>query len=482
MSGNHKRMSLYCEMLAKLITACYLMEEFHRRLGMSMIELLGGLNNMKEQEKQPNKHIKRERELRGWSQQTLATHLDTTEQVVCRWENGDHKPNRHFQAQLCQLFGKNAEELGFIANEDLSSLPSLNDQQQSTPLLSDPGTQVIIEGKQGGSINLDRLRRLLLQDVLGLLTTGSLPPELTSFVMTQPTEETVSKANIAIAHCWEQYYTGNTFLVEQFLPALLSQLVPLFPLSQSQHKKDLAGIISQAYQLLCDLATDQENFGIALTYGKQALLYAEQAEEANIQVTASIRLANFYFHRKQSLYSLRAYKQALPLINHATPLLRGRVYAGLAEVLAMRNQQQEALTYMGLAHEHYPEHPEFDPAYYYTHFSRYGLFVFGEGQTRLSLNQPKEAQESFSYAEKNLLLLETEPLSHVDILYYQTASSVMLEVLEESYNQIQVAVTLAKKASSRLYYNKILAIYQEMQKKWPHERQVIELEELFQSW
>jgi transcriptional regulator with XRE-family HTH domain len=66
------------------------------------------------EEKKPNTTLKRERELRGWSQQTVAERVNTTEQVVSRWESGRHKPNRYFQTQLCQLFGKSAEELGFM--------------------------------------------------------------------------------------------------------------------------------------------------------------------------------------------------------------------------------------------------------------------------------------------------------------------------------------------------------------------------------
>lgn len=66
------------------------------------------------EEKRPNTHLRHERELKGWSQRKLAELLGTNEQVVNRWESGQHKPNRHFQTQLCQLFGKNAEELGFM--------------------------------------------------------------------------------------------------------------------------------------------------------------------------------------------------------------------------------------------------------------------------------------------------------------------------------------------------------------------------------
>ena len=77
------------------------------------------------EEKRPNQKLRRERELRGWSQQTVAERVGTTEQMVCRWEKGEHKPNRHFQTQLCQLFGKNAEELGFMNETQTQSISSV---------------------------------------------------------------------------------------------------------------------------------------------------------------------------------------------------------------------------------------------------------------------------------------------------------------------------------------------------------------------
>jgi len=158
------------------------------------------------------------------------------------------------------------------------------------------------------------------------------------------------------------------------------------------------------------------------------------------------------------------------------------VYAGLAEVFAMRNQQQEALSYMGLAHEHYPKQPEYDSAYSYTHISQYSLYVFGEGQTRLYLNKSKEARETFTHVEQHLLESEPDILSRVDLFYYQAEASRMLGDLESSCAHVQAAVKLAKKANSRLYYNKILTTYQEMRRKWQHESKVTELEELFQPW
>ena len=352
-----------------------------------------------------------------------------------------------------------------------------NNEVQKSPLLLSLATlSQELEGT-----DLDKLRRLLLKE-LGLVSAVALAP----LVVTQPlvtalNEELISKANTTIMYCWQLYYSGGAFLLEQFLPTFLSQLIPLVQQS-SKYQQALATITSHAYQLFCELATDQENYGTALNFGQQAFMYAKNAENIDLQASVLVRLGNLYFHRKQSLYSLRAYQQALPLLDNVSPLLRGRVYAGLAEVFAMRNQEQEALSYIGLAHDYYPTQPEHDPAYPYTHISQYSLYVFGEGQTRLYLNQPKEAQKTFTYVEKHLLTSEPDMLSRVDLLYYQTEASCMLGDLESSCAQVQAAVELAKNANSRLYYTKILATYQEMRKKWQHESKMNELEELFQPW
>ena len=65
-------------------------------------------------EKKPNSILRRERQLRGWSQQKVAELVGTSEDVVSRWERDERKPSPFFQEQLCVLYGKSAEELGFI--------------------------------------------------------------------------------------------------------------------------------------------------------------------------------------------------------------------------------------------------------------------------------------------------------------------------------------------------------------------------------
>ena len=70
---------------------------------------------------QPNYRLKQAREIRGWSQHDVAQHLDAERYYVSRWERGVILPSPHYRQQLCALFGKNAEELGFVADKDLES-------------------------------------------------------------------------------------------------------------------------------------------------------------------------------------------------------------------------------------------------------------------------------------------------------------------------------------------------------------------------
>src|SRR5579859_5402091 len=65
-------------------------------------------------EKKPNNILRRERLLRGWSQQKVARLVETSEDVVSRWERGERKPSPFYQEKFCVLYGKTAEELGFL--------------------------------------------------------------------------------------------------------------------------------------------------------------------------------------------------------------------------------------------------------------------------------------------------------------------------------------------------------------------------------
>lgn len=52
---------------------------------------------------------------RNWRQHEVAERLGASVLTVQRWERGSHLPSAYFRVKLCALFGKSAEELGFVA-------------------------------------------------------------------------------------------------------------------------------------------------------------------------------------------------------------------------------------------------------------------------------------------------------------------------------------------------------------------------------
>jgi transcriptional regulator with XRE-family HTH domain len=70
--------------------------------------------------KRPNHHLRHVRELRGWSQGRLAEEIGTDEKRIGVWERGESIPSPFFQEKLCNLFGKNAAELGLLSETTTS--------------------------------------------------------------------------------------------------------------------------------------------------------------------------------------------------------------------------------------------------------------------------------------------------------------------------------------------------------------------------
>lgn len=78
--------------------------------------------------RKPNHRLRRERELRSWTLEQAADALyqlcveeprmgsrgDINMSMISRWERGIHPPSRFYQRKLSQLYGKSAEELGFL--------------------------------------------------------------------------------------------------------------------------------------------------------------------------------------------------------------------------------------------------------------------------------------------------------------------------------------------------------------------------------
>ncbi|HZU70792.1 MAG TPA: helix-turn-helix domain-containing protein [Ktedonobacteraceae bacterium] len=86
--------------------------------------------------------LKQEREQRLWSQEQVAEMIGTTAPSVSRWERGNIFPGLHFRQKLCELFGKSAEELGFLQENTRADNHSLSEEFQEIQQVVSSGPYV----------------------------------------------------------------------------------------------------------------------------------------------------------------------------------------------------------------------------------------------------------------------------------------------------------------------------------------------------
>ncbi|HLI70785.1 MAG TPA: helix-turn-helix transcriptional regulator [Ktedonobacteraceae bacterium] len=94
--------------------------------------------------KQPNNSLRYEREKRGWSQSKLAELIGAPDaSTISRWEIGERKPEHSYQEKLCNLFQKDAVELGFIEKPNMLKKLELRrrimDNESPLPILESSG-------------------------------------------------------------------------------------------------------------------------------------------------------------------------------------------------------------------------------------------------------------------------------------------------------------------------------------------------------
>ncbi|HKF36863.1 MAG TPA: NB-ARC domain-containing protein [Ktedonobacteraceae bacterium] len=70
-----------------------------------------------------HEQLRYERELRGWSQADLAEKVGCDTKTIGRWESGERFPRPYHRQSLCEIFGKNAEELGLLKESPRHSEP-----------------------------------------------------------------------------------------------------------------------------------------------------------------------------------------------------------------------------------------------------------------------------------------------------------------------------------------------------------------------
>ena len=219
----------------------------------------------------PNNFLRYEREKRGWSQRRVAEQLETSEDMVSRWERGERKTSPFFQEKLCALFGKDAVELGFIEGK-ISSV------QQETVTLPDAENN-----------DIDRRQTLQLLDITDVtLFKGtqewSHPSlwERLSWTLAKSSsidEMTIGDLETIAKHYWQlRSKIAYRDLLNGFL-GHLEMITQLLRYSQpSKLYKRLCSLASEVAQRIGSIFFDMHNYTTAHAYYTVGIKAAQEAD------------------------------------------------------------------------------------------------------------------------------------------------------------------------------------------------------------
>ena len=297
-------------------------------------------------------------------------------------------------------------------------------------------------------------------------------------------EEFLAQCAASITACWHLMRGNQLSVVEEVLHAYLPTLEILaqHPL---KYQSAAANLAAQGYRINGILALHRNNLREREAYCRQAVQYGELAGNPGLLVSAFISLASTFYYGQNPIKAARVYEQALTYQENISPLLLARIYIELAVVYAQQRQKQEALRYMYLAQEQYPEYPEADPSFLYAEFSPSSM-ILEEGLTQLALAQhfsderhPQQAWNTFERIEQLKAYVPVPERIRVEILNHQATTALALKDLDAFCDRLEQGVNGAKKLGSEKRRREAIEVYTDARKLWPHETRVKELADLF---
>ena len=292
-------------------------------------------------------------------------------------------------------------------------------------------------------------------------------------------EETLSYFEKLTDFCWHLSNNNQVATAEQILPRYLPQLVA-FVHQPSKYQRRAAHLASQGYILAAEI--EPANVYAMKAYCQQAVLYSQIADSNDIQAAALKQQATIFLVNKETEKALGVYQEALPLLIEVSPLLRSRIYLGLASAYARESQQykQDALRYLGLARESFPERPESDLNYLYTVCSLPVLHLY-EALTYTDLQQPKDAWTALRKVEGMKPKMPVPESTRIEFLNLQAKTAASLGNLELSHAYLRAAVEATSVSGHRLWLDEAFDVYQYLYMIWPDEPVVRSLAGLFEK-
>jgi tetratricopeptide (TPR) repeat protein len=238
-----------------------------------------------------------------------------------------------------------------------------------------------------------------------------------------------------------------------------------------------AHIACQAEQLSSIVSLHHDDWLGMEAHRQRAVFFGQLSGDVNLHVTAIMRLATTYYYLKRARKAYETYQQALPHVQAVTPLVRARVYIGLAEAAARCGEVQQALTYRTKAHEAFPDHPNQDPSAFFADGGHFTLALW-ESMAYMELGQPENAAAVLQDVQQKPALLLPARVQ-AELINHQAQAEIAMGHMEESAVLVEEGVKQALKLGSQRRYSEAYDNYQAMRLLWHREQRVKSLDELF---
>ncbi|GHO77190.1 hypothetical protein KSD_49610 [Ktedonobacter sp. SOSP1-85] len=247
----------------------------------------------------------------------------------------------------------------------------------------------------------------------------------------------------------------------------------------SEHQKQAAALVSQGYLIAASLVGHHNDLEARQRFSEQAWFYGRLADDPTLQVAALRQLAVTFDYLDCTQKVLQTYQRTLPLLDDVPPRLRACIYAALSGAYAQLQQKQDAYRFIGLAYEQFPEKEEREPTFLRLVNANYHTIILWDGLNHLELGEARIAEKVLAQIDVLGSKTQIPERIRIELLNYRSKAFIAVDELEQACQYLELAIqaSLALKSKRRLQEG--FAIYQQLQKKWPDERNVRALGDFF---
>jgi len=458
------------------------------------------------------------RQEKNWTQSDACQAVEVPDvRTWQRWELDEVIPTAYYRRKLCAVFERSLEELGFLtksAQKDASIIIVETEQKIFLPqsvnryLEEEDRDWITWFGvKQAQLFTMisawsrqaflhDEIQTMVDQEIKMidetlnqyeaqekqsisrrqvLIAIAALPTTLLAYNhgLTPDTiaEEFLPQCSASITACWHLLKGKGLTAVNEILPKYVPLLTTI-ALRPSKYQQAAARIATQTSILQAIIAMHRLNFTAREGHCKDAIRYSKISGDNKLQAAALMYLGytlSFCYQPRRPEKAIPVFLEGLHALGNDDSLIKSDILMGLGEAYAQCSDEQNALHYLGLAHNHFPSDPELDPSYMYAECGLTTLYQW-EGKTYLEL---VEYQPDRGYQKKasNALMqsIGTSSLSARctnETIIYQADAARALGELEIYSDALTQAATMAMEIGSKKRYNEALQVYQKTPEKW----------------